>query len=90
MSPDCDAALIAKTQLSLCVISATIDIILVSEAEGVVGASCNHNDSLSQHRLDQNGLVLVLCGIDAQLPLGTVATGVDVSFVGQDERVFAA
>lgn len=56
----------------------------------MVGASCNHNDSLSQHRLDQNGLIFVLCGIDAQLPLGTVTTGVDVSFIGQDKRVLAA
>lgn len=45
--PDGDAALISKTQLSLGVVSATIDIILVSETQRVIGASRDHNYPLA-------------------------------------------
>ena len=90
MRPHSHTALIPQAQLSLCVVSATIHVILVSKAEGMVCPSRHHHHSFAQHRFDQNRLIPVLRCTHTQLTLGAVTASIYVTLVGQYERMLTS
>ena len=90
MRPHSHTAFIPQAQLSLCVVSAAIDVILVSKTERMVRPSRHHHHSFAQHGFDQNRLIPVLRCTHTQLTLGAVTASVYVTLVRQYERMLTS